>query len=84
MEMNIDDLGYKNKLNIDLIKENISIKKISDVDSKKFSIDENHCSLNVEIDDPDYLKTDPLESNDDFDHEIKNEEAFKYIYEDSK
>ena len=83
MEMNIDDLSY-NKLNFDLINENKSIKKICDDDSKKFSIDENHCSLNVEIDDPDYLKTDPLESNDDFDYEIKNEEELKKILEESK
>jgi hypothetical protein len=72
MEMIIDDLKHKD-MDVE-ISQNGS-KKVSMDSSVKRSIDEkteNFCSLNVEIDDPEYLKSDPLEVVN-FDEEIKED-----------
>jgi hypothetical protein len=72
MEMNIDDLKYKD---MDIDSSQSGSNKMSMDSNLKRSIDEkteNFCSLNVEIDDPEYLKSDPLEVIN-YDGEIKED-----------
>ena len=74
--MIIDDLKYRD---MDVDSSQSGSKKMSMDSTVKRSIDEkteNFCSLNVEIDDPEYLKTDPLEVIN-FDGEIKEDVSDK-------
>jgi hypothetical protein len=59
-----------------------------DLCPKKFSIDdktENQYSLNVELDDADYLNSDPLDCNhNDFDYEIRDVDNIVNLESESK